>query len=147
MSYFKTFCTDCEIPLIRKIKRTAVCRNCSSKRGESKRSRSFYLKEYRKNNRKSWKKASKKAISKYIKTSKGKATRAAYEAARRARLKHALPSWANLNKIKEFYSNCPKGFEVDHIIPIKGENVCGLHVLENLQYLSASENKKKGNRI
>jgi hypothetical protein len=44
-----------------------------------------------------------------------------------------LPKWANLAKIKEIYAKCPQGLEVDHIIPLKGKNVCGLHVENNLQ--------------
>ena len=38
-------------------------------------------------------------------------------------------------------------WEVDHIIPLQGENVCGLHVDYNLQYLTPEENGKKGNRL
>lgn len=46
--------------------------------------------------------------------------------------------------IKEFYANCPIGYEVDHIIPIsKG----GPHSIENLQYLTISKNRKKHNKI
>jgi hypothetical protein len=55
------------------------------------------------------------------------------------------PIWADLNKIKEFYLNCPEGMEVDHIIPLQGENISGLHVLENLQYLTPTQNRTKNN--
>jgi hypothetical protein len=58
-----------------------------------------------------------------------------------------IPGWANLKAIKEFYDNCPSGYVVDHVIPLQGEFVSGLHVLENLQYLTARDNAVKHNRI
>jgi hypothetical protein len=57
------------------------------------------------------------------------------------------PKWADLRAIKEFYMGCPEGYEVDHIIPIRGELVSGFHVLENLQYLKAEDNRAKRNII
>jgi hypothetical protein len=64
---------------------------------------------------------------------------------RAAKLKRTVP-WSELEQIKEFFNNCPNGFVVDHIIPLQGELVSGLHVLSNLQYLTASENSAKRNK-
>lgn len=68
-----------------------------------------------------------------------------YGATYRATKDKLTPSWANLEKIKEIYNNCPKGMHVDHIIPLRGRLVSGLHVENNLQYLTPSENFKKSN--
>lgn len=59
----------------------------------------------------------------------------------------AMPKWVNKQELRTLYENCPVGFHVDHIIPLKNSLVCGLHVPWNLQYLSASENLKKHNHI
>ena len=69
------------------------------------------------------------------------------QAKRRADKLNATPKWANLEKIKEKYKNCPKGYHVDHYFPLQGKNVCGLHVENNLQYLPANKNISKGNKL
>lgn len=76
--------------------------------------------------------------------------RAANEARRRATKLRATPKWLTkeqLEEIRQFYLNCPKGYHVDHIHPLKGKGLCGLHVPWNLQYLTASENVHKYNNI
>jgi len=66
---------------------------------------------------------------------------------RRAIKLRAIPKFADLNKIKEIYKNCPKGYEVDHIIPLQGKNVSGLHIETNLQYLPMLKNRVKSNKF
>lgn len=66
---------------------------------------------------------------------------------RKKLIKCRTPKWANLEAIRDFYKNRPNGYHVDHIIPLKGKEVSGLHVLENLQYLPAQENLKKSNNL
>lgn len=70
----------------------------------------------------------------------------ARNANRRALKLKATPSWANLDIIKLVYEYA-EGDHVDHIIPLQGELVCGLHVESNLQYLTALENKQKSNKF
>lgn len=64
----------------------------------------------------------------------------------RQNLGNRIPPWADKNKINEFYIIARKsGLTVDHIIPLKGKLVSGLHVHDNLQLLPASVNSSKGN--
>ena len=48
--------------------------------------------------------------------------------------------------IRKFYKECPEGMVVDHIIPLQGKRVSGLHVIWNLQYLTPAQNMSKGNK-
>lgn len=70
---------------------------------------------------------------------------------------NATPDWLTkqqYDEIETFYKtsieiskNTQIPHQVDHIIPLQGKNVCGLHVPWNLQVISKLDNIKKGNRI
>lgn len=63
--------------------------------------------------------------------------------------KNSVPLWitkAQVDEMTRIYENCPEGYEVDHIVPIQGRNVKGLHVSWNLQYLTIAENRSKSNK-
>lgn len=100
-----------------------------------------------------WKEKNKDKVNEYAKIQcrawyqKNKKKKLAAVTKRKADKLKRTPKWADLKAICEFYKNCPSGYHVDHLIPLKGKTVSGLHVLENLQYLSASENLKKSNKF
>lgn len=58
---------------------------------------------------------------------------------------HSMPRWADQTLIEKMYKHCPSGYEVDHVVPIAGIGVCGLHVHYNLQHLTKKQNTEKGN--
>jgi len=76
---------------------------------------------------------------------------------RRALKAKAMPKWLSLEDIEEIrkiYAVCSwlnawkiEKFHVDHIIPLKNDLICGLHVPWNLQIISAKENLQKGNKL
>jgi 5-methylcytosine-specific restriction endonuclease McrA len=66
----------------------------------------------------------------------------------------SIPKWANESKIREIYEQCSEinrvsseKHVVDHIIPLQGKNVCGLHVDYNLRIITAQENATKANKL
>jgi len=59
-----------------------------------------------------------------------------------------IPPWYNENEVMKIYAEAQsKGLEVDHIVPLQGKNVCGLHVQNNLQCISLWENRSKSNKF
>lgn len=83
----------------------------------------------------------------YRKTERGSRLHRARETKRRAAKLKATPKFADDATIREIYLNCPPGMHVDHIVPLQGREVCGLHVEWNLQYLPGSENCRKSNKL
>ncbi len=68
--------------------------------------------------------------------------------------KQRTPAWADLAAIRLIYEECakliekhgPRSYHVDHIIPLQGKTVSGLHVENNLQILKSSDNLTKSNK-
>lgn len=84
----------------------------------------------------------------YLKRNRHRFT--AWENKRRAMILQATPKWMNeglLKTMELYYMFRPKGYEVDHIVPIQGKLARGLHVPWNLQYLPMSENRSKKNKF
>ena len=70
------------------------------------------------------------------------------------RYKKAIPSWADHEKMKAFYVEADRlssetgiKYSVDHIVPIKGKFVSGLHVEYNLQVIKLTDNIIKHNHF
>lgn len=81
------------------------------------------------------------------------------DAKRRAAKLQRTVAWADTDKIREIYKDCieinlaakaagcAEMFWVDHVVPLQGELVSGLHVEYNLDIITASENLKKSNKF
>jgi hypothetical protein len=68
-------------------------------------------------------------------------------ASRRAAKKQRAVQWADREALRFFYECRPAGCHVDHVLPLTGKTVSGLHVETNLQWLPAEANLRKHNKV
>lgn len=100
---------------------------------------------WKKNNREAWKAIRRRYYS-------NSPVPLATTKARMKRVQQATPPWIDMKALREFYVNCPDDMVGDHMIPLKGVNengehvICGLHVPWNLQPLTHDENSAKSNK-
>ena len=78
--------------------------------------------------------------------------RRANDARRNAAKLQRTPAWADHESINLWYLGARilgellgEPYHVDHVVPLQGETVSGLHTFENLQLLPARENLRKSN--
>jgi len=78
----------------------------------------------------------------------------ALNAARRARVLRQTPTWSDLDAIALIYLERERAtaetgaeYHVDHIVPLRGALVSGLHVAENLRVVRAEVNRHKSNQF
>lgn len=143
-----------------KVKEYDSKKHCRDRDRRNKRCRDWYAsnKQAAKENNDRWRKENKereKELKKLWKAANpGKVN--ANTAERRAQQAFATPRWLSKEhkrQIREFYVLAQElqwlseePLEVDHIMPLKGENSYGLHVPWNLQILPRSLNRQKSNK-
>lgn len=151
--------------------KSAHCKACDGKKHKAfRKKRKDHLREYyrkwRSNNEEHVKEYGKKYYLKDLESNRAK--RRAYQklniasAVARARQYelsklNATPPWLSEEQkaemqqfywlAKDLYAVTGEVYQVDHIVPIQGENVCGLHVPWNLQVLPRDVNIRKSNKL
>jgi hypothetical protein len=102
------------------------------------------------NNREARREMLNKASRKWNKNNKAKKNE--LTANRRAGLLKATPAWADKSAISYVYHAAQvlekeygTKWEVDHVVPLSSDVVCGLHTADNLQLLSRTDNARKSN--
>lgn len=93
----------------------------------------------------------------YTKRPERRAPERAFAAAGRAALLRATPPWLTAEHkaaIRAVYEEAQRltdetgvPHEVDHIVPLRGKGVCGLHVPWNLRAIPSRENRSKSNLV
>ncbi len=128
------------------IKRRAYVRNWQKQNADDvKEKKRLWMKRVMSDGAEEWREKRRQAARRLYWADPDRSRAQSREKAGRRRAALACPVWANKDAIKTFYDECPDGHHVDHIIPLLGKNISGLHVENNLQYLTVSENSRKGN--
>lgn len=145
---------------------SAWCKTCQKDyRLENKEKQKAYFSAYYQDNKEKKDKQSSDYVSRnrdkvnaysrdYAKTIRHK--RSAYAMKRYAQNKNCTPSWLteeHFKQIEDFYwlasdlrATTGQEYHVDHIVPLQGKDVCGLHVPWNLQVLPSDINIAKSNK-
>jgi hypothetical protein len=151
------------------------CKDCAKvakkqwydKNAESERAKAmqYHYDNYEKNKERiiktvsKWQRTNKEKYRKIAKKcyEKTKHKKFAWQALARAAKRNAVPKWIDdklKQEIQKFYIDARlktketgTKYEVDHIVPLMNENVCGLHVPWNLRVVTQFENRSKQNKF
>ena len=109
---------------------------------------------YKVENQRKNKDATYERIRRYHSTEKGKLSLSIHRDLYRKRTREASLRMYDAKAISDIYRVCKNltkttgiKYEVDYIIPIVNDVVCGLHVSWNMQIMTKEENRKKSNKL
>jgi 5-methylcytosine-specific restriction endonuclease McrA len=121
------------------------------------RARAYYYanRDKVKANSKAWKEANPERFKEHMKNrSLDKAQDSERSRRRQACKQQRTPKWLTKEDFIQIYQRCDEvtkmtgiQHQVDHIVPLRGKTVSGLHVPWNLEVIPAIDNQKKGNRL